>query len=182
MQEIWKPILGYESLYQVSNLGNVKSVDRFLYKKNGRLCHWTERIIKPSLQLLPRGYKRYRVNLTWNFKSKQFKVHRLVAEAFIPNPENKPMVNHIDNNPLNNNVNNLEWVTNKENLQHCARQGRLNRGENNNQAKLTEQNVVDIRKMKGCSFEEKRKIASTYSISLSYINALMRGVNWKHLL
>ncbi len=182
MQEIWKPISGYESLYAVSNFGNVKALDRFLYKKNGRICHWKERVIKPSLQILPRGYKRYRVNLTWNFKSKQFKVHRLVADAFIPNPDNKPNVNHIDNNPLNNNVSNLEWCTNEENLQHSARQGRLNRGENNNQAKLKPEDVISIREMNGCSVAEKRKIATTYNLSMSYVNSLMRGTTWKHLL
>lgn len=104
--EIWKDIKGYEGLYQISNYGRVKSLPRMM--KN-RKC---EEIIKaPSV--LPKGY--LKVSLCKNGKIKYFFIHRLVAEAFIPNPNNFPCVNHKDCNPRNNEVSNLEWISYKEN-------------------------------------------------------------------
>ena len=94
-KEIWKNVLGYEGLYQVSNLGNIKS---FIGK---------EKILKPSTT--NNGYPG--VNLTKDKKIKRYSVHRLVAEAFIPNPNNYPCVNHKDENRTNNRADNLEWCT-----------------------------------------------------------------------
>lgn len=102
MKEVWKDITGYEGLYQVSNLGRIKSVEKWC---NG--VHFKEKI-KKNVQINT-GY--YDVLLYKNAKSKHFKIHRLVAQAFIPNPDNLPCVNHKDENKLNNNVNNLEWCT-----------------------------------------------------------------------
>ena len=104
--EIWKDIKDYEGLYQISNYGRVKSLPRMMKK---RKC---EEIIKtPSV--LPKGY--LKVSLCKNGEIKYYFIHRLVAEMFIPNPNNLPCVNHKDCNTSNNNVNNLEWVTHKEN-------------------------------------------------------------------
>ena len=97
--EIWKNIEGYEGLYQVSNLGKVKR---------------NNHILKPGIH--KKGYTY--VNLSKNGKVSTYRVHRLIAETFIDNPENKSEVNHKDENKLNNNVNNLEWVTRKENLNY----------------------------------------------------------------
>lgn len=100
--EIWKDIPNYENLYQVSNQGNVKSV-----------C--SSKMLKSS----PNNCGYYKVELYKNKKSKVFYVHRLVAISFIPNPENKKQVNHIDGNKANNNVSNLEWCTASENQIHA---------------------------------------------------------------
>ena len=100
MEEIWKDIEGYEGLYQISNKGRVKSL------KWGK-----ERILKPGIT--SSGY--LKVLLCKNGMIKHIKIHRLVANAFITNPENKPQVNHKDENKFNNSVNNLEWSTAKEN-------------------------------------------------------------------
>ena len=97
-KEIWADIVGYEGLYMVSSLGNIKSLKKGLIRKqsdNGN------------------GYKC--ISLYKNNKSKTFYVHRLVAQAFIPNPNNLPQVNHKDENPSNNCVNNLEWCDSKYN-------------------------------------------------------------------
>lgn len=99
MEEIWKDIPGYEGLYQVSNLGNVKSL-------------YNNRLLKLCWRNTKKEYKA--VYLSKKTK-KTFFVHRLVAIAFIPNPDNKPCVDHINGDRLDNRVDNLKWVTNKEN-------------------------------------------------------------------
>jgi len=117
MTEEWRDIKGYEGLYQVSNLGRVKSFNIW----NGHKYIYGERILKPTLRKVTSKYYFYSISLRKNNQSKHFRVHRLVAMAFIPNSQNKKEVNHIDSNPLNNNVVNLEWVTRMENVIHANR-------------------------------------------------------------
>lgn len=116
MKEIWKDIKDYEGLYQVSNLGNVKSLDRYV---NYKIKDTKRKLLGKSkkLSLNEKGY--LKVTLHKNCKGKTREVQRLVAETFIPNPENKPQVNHIDGNKTNNYVTNLEWVTESENMVHA---------------------------------------------------------------
>lgn len=103
MTEIWKDIVGYEGLYQVSNLGNVKRLKG--YKGRGKGYIVEEHLIQPSIN--SRGYQN--VVLCKNGKTKTFTMHRLVAIAFLDNPDNLPQVNHKDENKTNNCVDNLEW-------------------------------------------------------------------------
>lgn len=122
VDEIWLPVVGYEHLYEVSNLGNVKSLGRVVPYSDGRIRTYTGKLLNPSekgkRENAEKGY--LEVRLTDDNKiSKNYVVHRLVATAFIPNPENKPTVNHIDGNKHNNNVDNLEWATYSENNQHA---------------------------------------------------------------
>jgi hypothetical protein len=120
MKEVWKDVVGYEGLYQVSNLGRVKSLSRI--KINGASYGFgitKERYLK--LQIDDKGYNRVKLHNNKNITTK--KVYRLVAEAFIPNPEDKKQVNHIDGNKLNNRVDNLEWATPYENVKHAIDTG-----------------------------------------------------------
>ena len=109
MEEEWRDIVGYERLYQVSNTGKVKSLN---YKKTGK-----EKILK--LQTDKNGY--LFVGITKNGKRKYKKTHRLVAEAFLDNPNNLPQVNHKDENKENNCITNLEWCTNEYNHNYGTR-------------------------------------------------------------
>lgn len=102
---VWKPVVGYEGLYEVSQNGDVRNV-------------------KTQKVLIPRNSTSYSmVALYDNGKRKDLKIHRLVAQAFLPNPKNKPQVNHKNGDKLNNHVQNLEWCTNSENQKHAYKTG-----------------------------------------------------------
>lgn len=122
--EEWRPIAGFEGRYEISSFGRVKSLSRTIYTvwKNGEEGAYFQEGRILSLKECTRnsrGYQTYKqVCLSDNGKHKYRLVHRVVAEAFIPNPEYKPQINHIDGNPSNNNVENLEWCTAKENQWH----------------------------------------------------------------
>lgn len=122
--EIWKDITNYEGLYQISNLGRVKALYREFIVKDGTIRKYPEKILKPD-ECCTSKVKYQRVTLSKHHETKRFQVHRLVAEHFIENTDNKPFVNHIDNDGLNNKANNLEWVTHAENMLHAQKQGRL---------------------------------------------------------
>ena len=120
MKEIWKDIKGYESIYQVSNLGRVKSVARKVIKKN-YVSFKKERILKQQTDRY--GYKK--VILQRNYQIKTFSIHRLVADTFLENPYNLPQINHKDENKENNCVLNLEYCDSKYNNNYGTRNKRV---------------------------------------------------------
>ena len=170
MKEIWKPIEGYKGKYEVSNLGRIKS-----------LCWGRVKILKKHLS--KHGY--VVTYLSINTLVKTIKVHRLVAQAFIPNPDNKPCVNHIDSIRTNNNVNNLEWCTWKENTRHSSKKGRMlgPRGEKSHKTKLTIKDVLDIRHQFKTNKSRKitNKLALHYNISKSSAWQIINRKTWKHV-
>lgn len=112
--EEWRDIEDFEGCYQVSNMGRIKSLERVVMRKDGKPLTVRERILKANKN--EDGY--LLVSLHGNGKKRAASIHRFVAETFIPNPDNKPQVNHLDENKTNNCVSNLEWVTNLENVNH----------------------------------------------------------------
>ena len=107
--EVWKDVKGYEGLYQVSNFGRVKRVGGVVKHGTSKTLTVVERILKVNVN--GKGQEHLMVHLSKGGKVKKAYVHRLVAEAYIPNPDNLPEVNHKDENPMNNKVDNLEWCT-----------------------------------------------------------------------
>lgn len=164
INEIWKPVIGFEALYEVSNLGNIKSL------RAGKVL---KRIINNH------GY--CRVGLYSKNKYSQFQVHRLVAIHFIPNPENKPCINHKDSNKLNNHYSNLEWVTIAENIHHNMRVNRHPHGETCGAAILTEKQVLSIREEYSTGRIGTRLLAKKLGISRGCLMGVIKRRNWKHV-
>ena len=165
LKEKWKEIGGYNGKYQVSNLGNVKT-----FHYGGRLLKFGDDT---------RGY--ITIALSKNNKSKTFKLHRIVAQAFKPNPLKLREVNHIDCNKNNNKASNLEWVSPKQNMEHASRLGRIKAsyGEDNHLSKLTKEKVKTIRENKNKEFHSQ--LAKRYGVSRPAITAIINRKTWKHI-
>lgn len=128
-KEVWKDVIGYEGMYQVSTFGRVRALEREIEYKNGTRHTYPEKIL--SARLDKYGY--LRTNLYKSGKAKVKKIHRIVAESFIPNKDKKSTINHKDGNKLNNRVENLEWTTWGENNKHALDTG-LRTNKNNSKS------------------------------------------------
>ena len=122
MKEEWKEINNFSN-YQISNLGNVKSKERYTKAKGKEIIHRKEFLIKGYFN--KKGYKQVTL-YDDNGKPKTMRVHKLVALAFIENKENLPQINHKDGNKFNNVVSNLEWISNYDNMQHAIKNNLIN--------------------------------------------------------
>jgi len=118
----------------------------------------------------------------YNKKVLNFQLHRLLAEAFIPNPENKPYINHIDSNRENNDLLNLEWVTHEENVKHSYQSGYAsNKGSKNGFSVLTEEKVLEIRNKRISEKLSYQKLAELYNVSYGCIAGIIQRKSWKHI-
>lgn len=162
--EIFKDIVRFENKYQISNTGKVRN------KKTGLL-------IKP--QYNQRGYQYVYLSIS-KYKRIKWYIHRLVGFHFIPNPENKPQINHKDGNHLNNNVGNLEWVTNKENQEHAVLNNLHFQGETHRSSKFTKESIKLLPKLIeiGFSLVEINKLTG---VAIQNIDKIISGKTWRPL-
>ena len=137
-------------------------------------------IKKLKLGSYPNGY--LRINISNNNKPKGILVHRLIAETFIPNPENKCDVNHKNGIKTDNRVENLEWNTRKENIDHAISIGLMNMsGENNNNSKLTKEQVLEIRELYSTKKYTLMVLAKIFNVSFQLISMIVNKKSWNHI-
>lgn len=178
MEEIWKDVNGYSGLYQVSNLGRVRSVDRMITYSDGRNFKYKQKILNWNIGTKSR---RCYVHLYQNSKRKGMLIHRLVAIAFLENPLNLPEINHIDGNTLNNQVSNLEWISHLDNMQHGFRTGLINNtGVLHGNNKYTEDQILKVIGLikEGSTSIQIEKLTN---VKAATVNAIRKGSQWRHL-
>lgn len=172
--EVWMPIVGYEDLYHVSSIGNVKAL--CVEKLRGRFKHkQPEKILR-----LKKHRDSYLIaTLSKNNIPKMFQVHRLVGIAFITNPENKPFINHKNGVKWDNRAENLEWCTGFENMIHGVKTGLIppTKGEINGMSKLKEKDVKTIFLSKKSALE----LSKQYKVSSAHIYLIKQGKSWSYL-
>ncbi|MFV0535956.1 MAG: HNH endonuclease [Dysgonomonas sp.] len=167
ISEEWKYIIGYEDKYMISNTGEVLSVQREVKCKSGVIKNFGGYKIKAFAS--NKGYMQV------SLSGKTLLLHRLIAEAFIPNPENKPQINHINGNKSDNRIENLEWATQSENISHAYKNGYktapfLNcRAEKNHLSKAVTQYKNGVKINDFGSIREASRITGVNSITISRV-------------
>ncbi len=180
MTEEWRDVVGYEGLYQVSSSARVRSLDRVIRPLDGKVPYvFKGRVLKPY----PRKHGYYTVNLCRDSIACTDTVHRLFAQAFIPNPLGLPEVNHKDGDGFNNSRDNLEWVTHRQNIQHAVDTGLLLplRGSENGRTKLTLSQVIQIKQRLKSGDGSQNQMAAEYGVSRGAIMAIHYGYSWRHV-
>lgn len=172
--EIWKDVANYEGIYQVSNQGRFKTLARF--KSNRQYPSAELRTSKCTNNYRMVGFYKDTIKTI-------FLAHRVVASAFIQNPENKPLVNHKNGIKWDNRAENLEWSTLSENMQHAHANGLMNppSGENNYHARLTEADVYNIRRMYDNAEAPMTHIAKMYEMGETIIWMICKRRKWTNL-
>lgn len=170
MREVFEDLKGYEESYQISDQGRIFTKRRL---DGNRIIYGRE--LHPLIT--KDGY--LKVRLTKNSVATGYYIHRLVAKQFIENPYNLPEVNHRDGNKFNNKVSNLEWCSKQDNMKHAAKHSLIQHGAARPSAKLTEEQVLEIYKLKGIM--AAKEIGAYYGVSKNTINLILRGKKWSYL-
>lgn len=175
--EKWKPVVGYETLYEVSDYGRVRSLSGYRgVNMWGAPCFIKGKILTPALN--KKGYPHVRI------KRKTFLVHRLLAIAFFPCTNYKNLqINHIDCDKSNNLIENLEWCDNDYNIAHAHENGRFDKimGHGNMHSKLTTEDVIEIKKLLKAGILSGPKIAQKFNVRHGSIYGIKHNRYWKHL-
>ncbi len=181
----WLPVVGWEGFYEVHRDGEVRSVTRLIRRRNGT----TQTFAGRSLRIFAKstGYSVVRLRDESHGRGEVASVHRLVALAFVANPQNKPEINHIDGNKRNAHADNLEWVTPKENREHAWRTGLRDRSdlpvhclEKNHSSKLTVEGVRRMRELRadGRSY---RALGREFGVHHTTAREAVLGIHWASL-
>jgi hypothetical protein len=175
IEEKWVSILKSKSYYEVSSFGSVRSTERVVEDSLGRKRLRKSVVLKPLIN--HNGY--LQVNLFIDCKNITSRISRLVAEAFIPNPENKLQVNHINGIKTDNRVENLEWNTSLENIRHSIVNNlkKTARGEQSGACKFKDEDIRYIRK----SNKIKYHLAKEYNVHITTITNIINKITWKHI-
>lgn len=174
--EIWKTIPGFEGMYEVSSLGNVRSLDRIVRGNHGGVQVKRGRILKQEI-----AWTGYHSVVLWRDKAgRKEMVHRLVLSVFAGPPSIGQDCDHINFNRSDNRLENLRWLSRKENVRHSARAGRLKSGERHHNSKLTEEAVRDIRRRRVLG-EKQTSIAKDYGVHQTTISEIDCGHYWNHV-
>lgn len=181
--ERWKPVRGFEGFFSVSDAGRVRSETRTILHKRHGVATYRGRMIEPTRQER-RGTVAYVVTLTRDGKGTTFAVHRLVAEAFVANPGEHPIVIHLDGDAKNNSATNLAWASLQESSRRAYLSGRKTGrvGEQNGSAILTEDAVRQIRELLRHGDLSQRQIADRYGVVPMVITDIKKGRTWKHVI
>lgn len=178
--EIWKDVPGYEGLYQVSDTGKVKSLQRKVNSVNGRVYTYKEKLLKGNHNIARGGYMNF--GLTKNGKTKVWKAHRVVMLAFVGEcPEGKEVC-HRDGNPTNNNLSNLYYGTHSENMADKVRHGRVYKakGELCHTARLDRHDVQVIRMIHSHGMA-LQTLANIFNVSKSAVAHIVKRRSWTHV-
>ncbi len=173
MEEIWKDIPGYEGIYQASNIGRIRNLEYIITEVNGKRRKRRARVLSNKL---PKGARYYQLHLHKERDCKLFRVHQLVAMAFLPNPLNLPEVNHKDHDKLNNLLSNLEWCDHPYNNMESVNFHKKY-GQNLYNSKLKEADIPFIRQ-RLAKKESCASIAKDYKISKGTIQSIKSGQSW----
>jgi len=177
MKEIWKPVVGYEGYYEVSSIGRVRSVDRFVRHNFGGLSLKKGCNVKNHQNKL--GY--LQVSLSKQGKKKLLLVHRLVATAFIPNLLGLPQVHHKDDVKNHCDKDNLEWTTGRLNKDYAMASGLIPKGEKQHWAFMTKEKVLQMRNLYSQGVTHIKTLAEVFNISEGGAYAIIHRRNWKHI-
>ena len=184
----WRDVPGYETTHEVSSMGELRSKRRWIEVEGGH-SHW--RGGRP-LAMEPNAAGRHQVNIQQGGRTLRTYRYRLVAEAFVPNPDGKPEVNHINGDPSDDRAENLEWCTREENMAHAhrlglcggARRGQTNapRGERHWGSKLTDETVLEMRRLARTDRPAAIHLGRSLGVSESTAYGVIAGRSWRHLL
>jgi hypothetical protein len=181
-EEIWKPVVGFEHSHEVSNLGNLRTIQRHVQVEHSVYGHVFRRWL-PQRRVTPRrdknGYSIANLAIAKE-KTETVKVHRVVAQAFIPNPYNLPQVNHKNGVKGDNRVENLEWCTNIQNRHHAVSTGLHATGEQASRSHLKERDVQEIRYLRKCGLDGVT-IGKMYGVSHKIVSSIHTRRSWKYV-
>jgi len=179
VDERWASVDGYEGIYEVSDLGRIRSIERLVASRWGTLTKAVSGVVKTPRQQRE-GY--LYVHLYKDGKARKRYIHRLVAKAFVLNPGDLPQVNHMDGDKTNNAHLNLEWVTGKGNCEHAIRNRLYEpaRGEQSGHAKLSEDDVLEIRRSVACG-ELHREAALRFGVGRKAVTKIVSRQRWSHV-